>query len=56
MSFNVLYTDNFERELKRLAKKHKSLKKDLSELIAELEETLNEETLLVIIATRYALQ
>jgi len=38
MSFNVLYTDNFERELKRLAKKHKSLKKDLSELIAELEE------------------
>jgi mRNA-degrading endonuclease RelE of RelBE toxin-antitoxin system len=38
MSFNVLATSFFERELKALAKKHRSLKKDLESLIAKLEE------------------
>jgi hypothetical protein len=38
MSFNVLATSFFERELKVLAKKHHSLKKDLVALITKLEE------------------
>jgi len=38
MSFNIIATEPFERKLKRLAKKHKSLKADLLELINELEE------------------
>jgi mRNA-degrading endonuclease RelE of RelBE toxin-antitoxin system len=38
MSYNVLATSFFERELKALAKKHRSLKKDLESLIAKLEE------------------
>jgi len=38
MSFNVMATSFFERELKALAKKHRSLKKDLESLIAKLEE------------------
>jgi hypothetical protein len=33
MSFNVIATALFERKLKRLAKKHKSLKADLLEVI-----------------------
>jgi hypothetical protein len=33
MSYNVLATSFFERELKALAKKHSSLKKDLEALI-----------------------
>lgn len=37
MSFNVIATEPFERKLKRLAKKHKSLKVDLLELIERLE-------------------
>ncbi|WPP53735.1 type II toxin-antitoxin system RelE/ParE family toxin [Catalinimonas niigatensis] len=37
MSFEVVYTDNFEKELKRLAKKPRSLKKDLEILISALE-------------------
>ena len=38
MSYNVLATSFFERELKALAKKHRSLKKDLEALITKLEE------------------
>jgi hypothetical protein len=38
MSYNVLATSFFERELKTLAKKHRSLKKDLEALITKLEE------------------
>jgi hypothetical protein len=36
MSYNVLATSFFERELKTLAKKHRSLKNDLSALIEQL--------------------
>ena len=38
MSYNVLATTFFERELKALAKKHRSLKKDLAGLIEQLEQ------------------
>ncbi|MFQ3576786.1 MAG: type II toxin-antitoxin system RelE/ParE family toxin [Cytophagales bacterium] len=38
MSFNIIATEPFEKKLKRLAKKHKSLKADLLKVIAELEE------------------
>ena len=38
MSFNIIATESFEKKLKRLAKKHKSLKADLLEVINELEE------------------
>jgi mRNA-degrading endonuclease RelE of RelBE toxin-antitoxin system len=38
MSFDVVYTSNFEREVKRLARRYPSLKKDLEELIKKLEE------------------
>jgi mRNA-degrading endonuclease RelE of RelBE toxin-antitoxin system len=37
MKYEIVYTDFFERELKRLAKKYKSLKSDLSKLFDELE-------------------
>ncbi|MBK7128888.1 MAG: type II toxin-antitoxin system RelE/ParE family toxin [Crocinitomicaceae bacterium] len=37
MSFEVLYTDNFARELKQLAKKYRSIKEDLGKLISSLE-------------------
>ncbi len=36
MSYSILYTPEFEKQLKRLCKKHKSLPKDLSALVAEL--------------------
>jgi mRNA-degrading endonuclease RelE of RelBE toxin-antitoxin system len=36
MSFNVVATEPFERKLKRLAKKHKSLATDLALVIEEL--------------------
>ncbi len=36
MSFNVIVTEPFERKAKRLAKKHKSLPKDLNKLFNEL--------------------
>jgi mRNA-degrading endonuclease RelE of RelBE toxin-antitoxin system len=32
MSFDVLATEDFERELKRLAKKHRSLRDDIAKL------------------------
>ncbi len=38
MSFEIIPTDTFERKLKRLAKKHKSLKNDLTNLVLELSE------------------
>lgn len=37
MNYEIVYTDNFERELKRLAKKHKSIKGDLTKLFDQLE-------------------
>ncbi len=36
MSYKVLYTSNFAKELKALAKKHRSIKDDLSTLIDDL--------------------
>lgn len=39
MSFDVIATDPFERKLKKLAKKHKSLKADLSTVIDQLADT-----------------
>jgi mRNA-degrading endonuclease RelE of RelBE toxin-antitoxin system len=36
MSFNIIPTPPFEKELKQLAKKYPSLKTDLSILIAKL--------------------
>jgi len=36
MSYNVIPTDNFNREAKKLAKKHHSLKSDLIALRKEL--------------------
>ncbi len=38
MSYNIIATEPFERKLKRLAKKYKSLKTDLLEIINKLEE------------------
>jgi hypothetical protein len=38
MSYNILATSFFERELKTLAKKHRSLKNDLATLIEQLEQ------------------
>jgi mRNA-degrading endonuclease RelE of RelBE toxin-antitoxin system len=37
MNFDVRTLPNFEKEAKRLSKKHRSLKKDLSRLIESLE-------------------
>ncbi len=39
MSYRIDTTPNFEREAKRLIKKHKSLKNEISTLIEILEET-----------------
>jgi hypothetical protein len=36
MSYNIIPTDNFNREVKRLAKKHRSLKSDLKQLRIDL--------------------
>jgi len=44
MNFEVVYTDNFERELKRLAKKYPSIKNDLESLIDDLEENPSQGT------------
>lgn len=38
MSFEIIPTETFERKLKKLAKKHKSLKNDLANLVLELSE------------------
>ncbi len=37
MSFEIVYTDNFEREVKKLAKKYQSLKTDIEAFIDSLE-------------------
>ena len=37
MSFNVIATEPFERKLKKLAKKYRSIKDDLLDLISSLE-------------------
>jgi mRNA-degrading endonuclease RelE of RelBE toxin-antitoxin system len=37
MNYNLLYTSNFEKEVKKLSKKYKSLKSDLEALFDELE-------------------
>ena len=38
MSFNIIATELFEKKIKRLAKKHKSLKADLLVVIEQLED------------------
>ncbi len=38
MSYNVLFTENFRKEAKRLAKKYTSLKTDIEALIESLEQ------------------
>lgn len=38
MKFDIIATDSFEKHLKRLAKKYKSLKKDLAVIFASLED------------------
>ncbi len=38
MKFSIYYTPEFEKQLKRLSKKYKSLPKDLAALVKELEE------------------
>ena len=37
MSYNIELTDNFKKEAKRLIKKYKSLKSEISNLVTELE-------------------
>lgn len=37
MSYKIVSTHTFERELKRLAKKHRSIKADIGELGEQLE-------------------
>ena len=37
MNFNVIITDNFGRKLKKLSKKHRSIKEDFKELFLSLE-------------------
>ena len=39
MSINVIPTDSFIKELKRLSKKHPSLLSDITDLVAKLKET-----------------
>jgi len=36
MNFEIVTTEPFDRKIKRLAKKHKSIKKDLAEIIEAL--------------------
>ncbi len=36
MSYNIIYTHEFEKEIKRLSKKYLSLKKDFKQLLEEL--------------------
>lgn len=39
MAFNIVLTHSFKKELRQIAKKHKSILKDISSLINELAET-----------------
>lgn len=41
MAISVIPTDNFVKELKRLAKKHQRIINDIAELSAQLKETRN---------------
>ena len=45
MNYKIIPTRNFEKELKRLAKKHRSIKNDIQELAEQLEKapTLGDE-------------
>ena len=36
MSYSIVTTDSFEKELKHLAKKYPSIKKDLADLVSQL--------------------
>lgn len=38
MSFEIIFTAYFERELKRLAKRHRSMREDLRQLLADLQQ------------------
>ena len=40
MSFEILVTDSFEKSLKKIAKKHKSVKEDLRSIVHQLRENL----------------
>jgi mRNA-degrading endonuclease RelE of RelBE toxin-antitoxin system len=39
VKFSIYYTPEFEKQLKRLSKKHKSLNRDIAALVKQLEET-----------------
>ncbi len=45
MSYSVLYSSNFKKEAKKLAKKYASLRNDLDALIEELQESPDSGTL-----------
>jgi mRNA-degrading endonuclease YafQ of YafQ-DinJ toxin-antitoxin module len=36
MSFEILATDSFEKSLKKISKKHKSVKEDMKLLVSQL--------------------
>ena len=55
MSYNIEVTSYFAKQLKRLAKKFPSLKKEYAELIASLKENPEQALILVTTATKYAL-
>jgi mRNA-degrading endonuclease RelE of RelBE toxin-antitoxin system len=52
MSFNIIPTPPFEKELKYLAKKYPSIKKDMAELVSKLMKNPNWELLLVMIVIK----
>ena len=56
MNYDVATIPPFDKQLKRLAKKFPSLKKDFAKLIETLETTLSRAHHSVIIVIRYALQ
>ena len=53
MSYSILPTHRFEKELKRLVKKFPSLKIEFKELIEEITKTHNLELLLAIIVVKF---
>lgn len=53
MSYNVISTDRFKKDAKRLLKKYKSLKADLSLLLDELEKNQKWVFLLAIIVEKF---
>jgi len=52
MSFNIYTTDFFEKELKKLSKKHSSVKNDYKVLIENLKKNQNKDNHLVKIAIK----